>query len=203
MTHSRRTWDDTWLDVAAVVARRSLCVRDQVGAVVVDPRNRVVATGYNGPPDGFEHGGLPCVEWCRRASPSPVESWRLEPSTIPYDVEYDGDVAYLVWRGHRVELTDENLRRVGAEPMSAEPTSDYSDCPSLHAEANALSVCDRSVREGGTIYVTSQVCHACAKLVANSGLSTVVVRVTEDHPHRNFNESHEFLERCGLTVVTA
>lgn len=46
----RADWDETWLRVAAAVAARSDCVRGQVGAVIVDATNRVVATGYNGPP---------------------------------------------------------------------------------------------------------------------------------------------------------
>jgi deoxycytidylate deaminase len=77
---------------------------------------------------------------------------------------------------------------------------DYSDCPALHAEANALSVCERSVREGGTIYITSNVCWNCAKLIANSGLKRVVVRVDAKFKYRNDETSCEFLEQCGLKV---
>jgi len=81
--------------------------------------------------------------------------------------------------------------------------SDYQDCPALHAEANALMVCDRKDREGGTIYVTSGVCWGCAKLIANSGLSTVVVDATTyEKNHRNTEKSYSFLEQCGITVVT-
>lgn len=63
----RPTWDDTWLAVAAVMGTRSLCARAQVGCVIVDPRNRVVASGYNNPPAGFEHHGQDCLNWCDRA----------------------------------------------------------------------------------------------------------------------------------------
>lgn len=63
-----RQWDETWMAVAQVVALRSLCSRAQVGAVIVTAENRIVATGYNGPPRMFDHGERPCVEWCERAA---------------------------------------------------------------------------------------------------------------------------------------
>lgn len=50
----RPTWDDTWMNVARVMAHRSSCSRARVGAVIVDPNNRIVATGYNNPPANFD-----------------------------------------------------------------------------------------------------------------------------------------------------
>ena len=65
----RPSWDATWMAVADVMARRSACVRAQVGCVIVDPTNRVVATGYNGPPAGYimalSHPN--CRAYCPRA----------------------------------------------------------------------------------------------------------------------------------------
>lgn len=62
----RPSWDETWLEVTRVVARRSRCVRRQVGAVATDRRGRVIGTGVNGPPAGFPGEG-PCSNWCPRA----------------------------------------------------------------------------------------------------------------------------------------
>ena len=149
----RPPWDETWLAVARVIAQRSLCVRDKVGAVIVNPHNRIVATGYNSPPAGFIHHDTRCQNWCERAL-------------------YDGE----------------------------KPDREYRDCVALHAEANALSVCDRSLRERGTLYVTSDVCWNCAKLIANSGLLRVVIH-TGTHLHREPRKSYEFMVECGLAVV--
>lgn len=52
--------------VADVMGARSRCVRRQAGAVLVTADNQVVATGYNGPPRGYEAVG-PCSGWCTRA----------------------------------------------------------------------------------------------------------------------------------------
>jgi dCMP deaminase len=77
----------------------------------------------------------------------------------------------------------------------------YGDCPALHAEANALSVCDRREREGGRLYVNSHVCIGCAKLLTNSGLCQVhVTTFGKDAGHRAPDDSYNLLEMCGITV---
>lgn len=149
----RPTWDETWMNMAHVVAKRSRCVRDQVGAVVVSIANRIVDTGYNGPPRGLRVDG-PCVSWCQRS---------------------------LAVVGHSLD-------------------PDYKDCVSLHAEANALMFGDRTAREHGTIYVTSGICSACAKLIGNSGLMRVVVDITHTPPHRSSDRWYDFIRSCGLRV---
>jgi dCMP deaminase len=42
------------MEIAALVARRSTCLRRQVGAVVVKEKH-ILATGYNGAPAGLRH----------------------------------------------------------------------------------------------------------------------------------------------------
>lgn len=154
--HSTRPSDDElFMRVAHQVATRSLCDRDQVGAVIVDEHLRITGTGRNGPPAGYEHGERTCTEWCLRAA-----------------------------RGSKYR-----------EP-------DYSDCPTIHAEANALLSSDRSRHEGGTIYITSDPCWSCAKMIANSGLRTVVI---ESNPtsfeERRAEPTYQFLESLGISVI--
>lgn len=158
-TSARPTWTDVRVREALLLGSRSLCVRDRVGAVIVDSTQRVIAQGYNGPPAGFPHGELSCDRWCTRA---------LNPATA------------VVGSTYRMDPT-------------------YDDCVALHAEANALMVCDRRDREGGTIYVASDVCYACAKLIANSGLHSVIV-VDRALEHRNAQRSYDFMRDCGLEV---
>ena len=50
----RPSWDEYFMNIAGLVARRSTCIRRQVGAVLVRDR-RVLATGYNGAPTGLRH----------------------------------------------------------------------------------------------------------------------------------------------------
>ena len=53
----RPSWDSYFMKVAEDIATRSTCLRRQVGAVLVKD-NRIIATGYNGAPDGMQH----CLE---------------------------------------------------------------------------------------------------------------------------------------------
>ncbi|MDQ7788651.1 MAG: cytidine/deoxycytidylate deaminase family protein [Clostridia bacterium] len=50
----RPSWDEIFMEQARLMARRSTCLRRQVGAVLVRD-NRAVASGYNGPPSRLLH----------------------------------------------------------------------------------------------------------------------------------------------------
>jgi len=51
---NRPSWDEYFLEIASLVAKRSTCLRRKVGALVVKDR-RILATGYNGTPSGIRH----------------------------------------------------------------------------------------------------------------------------------------------------
>lgn len=76
----------------------------------------------------------------------------------------------------------------------------YSNCVSVHAEANALLFADRRDYAGGTMYVTNPCCWDCAKLVANSGVKTLVVKQSERDAHYDNDTSLDFIRSCGITV---
>lgn len=57
VTDNRPSWDTYFMEIAALVARRSTCLRRMVGAVIVK-KKRILSTGYNGAPSGIAH----CVE---------------------------------------------------------------------------------------------------------------------------------------------
>ena len=50
----RPGWDEYFLEIADIVAKRSTCSRRQVGALIVRDK-RILTTGYNGPPSGLRH----------------------------------------------------------------------------------------------------------------------------------------------------
>ena len=50
----RPTWDEYFMEMAELTAKRSTCMRRHVGAVIVKDRH-AIATGYNGAPRGIMH----------------------------------------------------------------------------------------------------------------------------------------------------
>ena len=49
----RPDWDTYWLMLLPGVRARASCPRRQVGAIIVDTYNKILSTGYNGPPSGL------------------------------------------------------------------------------------------------------------------------------------------------------
>ncbi|TDT62384.1 deoxycytidylate deaminase [Fonticella tunisiensis] len=51
----RQSWEQYFMQLAEMVATRGTCDRANVGAVIVNSDNRIVATGYNGSISGNPH----------------------------------------------------------------------------------------------------------------------------------------------------
>lgn len=67
-------WDQYWINICFDVAKRSTCLRRQLGAVIVK-ENVIVATGFNGAPTGLPH----CTEiGCLRDKLNITSGTRLE-----------------------------------------------------------------------------------------------------------------------------
>jgi dCMP deaminase len=50
----RPSWEEYFMTITRFVAKRSTCIRRQVGAILVKDK-RILATGYNGVPSGLPH----------------------------------------------------------------------------------------------------------------------------------------------------
>jgi len=50
----RPSWNEYFMSITEMVAKRSTCLRRQVGAILVKDR-RILSTGYNGAPRGLRH----------------------------------------------------------------------------------------------------------------------------------------------------
>jgi len=53
------SWDEYFMSVALLAGFRSKDPRSKVGACIVNPRNRIVGTGFNGFPAGCDDNALP------------------------------------------------------------------------------------------------------------------------------------------------
>ena len=51
---SRPSWEEYFMNITSLVARRTTCTRRGVGAIIVKDK-RILSTGYNGAPSGIRH----------------------------------------------------------------------------------------------------------------------------------------------------
>lgn len=54
MKQARPDWNSYFMEIARIVAKRSTCIRRNVGALIVKNR-QILSTGYNGAPSGLAH----------------------------------------------------------------------------------------------------------------------------------------------------
>lgn len=51
----RISWDEYFIEMAVIASKRATCPRKRIGAIIVNDKKQVVATGFNGSPKGFPH----------------------------------------------------------------------------------------------------------------------------------------------------
>ncbi|MFC1496790.1 cytidine/deoxycytidylate deaminase family protein [Candidatus Margulisiibacteriota bacterium] len=54
MMTKRPSWDRYFIQITSDISKRATCLKRTVGAIIVKD-NRILSTGYNGAPKGFEH----------------------------------------------------------------------------------------------------------------------------------------------------
>jgi len=184
----RPTWEKYFMEIAKQVAKRSTCIRRQVGAVVVDKQNVIVATGYNGPVRKAPHCVLPeCIN-CRFISEAEEQLFCLKSEMVIAAPKVCNN-----WkRADNLSVTV-CTRELQDIPHGAR----YDDCPGVHAEANALLFSGKKARNS-TLYITSWPCFQCAKLMVNAEIERVVYSCEEDFTHEELElkeDVKKFLEK--------
>lgn len=138
--------DEYFMEMCDLVAKRSTCLRRQIGAVIVKD-GHIVSTGYNGAPRNVEH----CLD---------IGCIRIK----------------------------ENI-----------PSGTHAEsCMALHAEQNAILQCayhGKSSKDA-IIYVNTQPCIICAKMIINAGIKKVIYR--GDYPDPS---ALEMLKKGGVEVI--
>lgn len=70
----RLSWDEVFMNLALLIAKRGACKFHEVGVVFVDKNHRIISLGYNGPTEGDLH----CTEvGCAKVDGNP-ETKKLE-----------------------------------------------------------------------------------------------------------------------------
>jgi len=166
----KEKFKQAFMDTAKRFAELSHARRLKVGAIVVND-DRIISIGYNGMPAGWDNN-CEDVEWCSAGG------W-LDPDEIEERWPYEG--TYLDAAGNTMQ---------GRYRLKTKSEV-------LHAESNAISKLAKSSESGmgGTLFVTHSPCIHCAKLILQSGISSVY-----------YNENYRddagltFLEMSGIIV---
>lgn len=165
----KQKYIDLYMAWAARAAELSHAVRLQVGAVIVKD-DSVISYGYNGMPAGWPNT-------CEDRVWDPGAGGWLDPE------DFDQIYPYTAWY--------EEAGREVRYGLKTKPEV-------LHAESNAISKLARSNNSGrdADIFITHAPCLDCAKLIYQSGISSVYYR----NSYRD-TTGVEFLERSGVTVT--
>ena len=160
---------DLYMDWAQRTSQLSHAVRLHVGAVIVKD-DTVISYGYNGMPAGWDNN-CEDVVWDSGAG-----GW-LSPEEIEEQYPFEG------WH----EGAGRNVRY----GLKTKPEV-------LHAESNAIAKLARGTNSGigASIFITHAPCHDCAKLIYQSGISSVYYRSA----YRD-NMGLEFLTKSGVNVI--
>jgi len=159
-----------YMDWACRTAQLSHARRLQVGAVIVKD-DSVISYGYNGMPAEWDNN-CEDVEWCSAGG------W-LSPEEIEEGWPYEG--SYLDADGNIMQ---------GRYRLKTKPEV-------LHAESNAIAKLARSSQSGSgaSVFITHAPCLDCAKLIYQSGISSVYYR----NSYRDI-AGVEFLKKSGVEV---
>lgn len=158
------------MKIAAETAKLSYARRLQVGAIVVK-EDRIISIGYNGMPAGWENNCEDKV-WL-----DAEDAKNFRQTTIDEIYPYE-------------ERSDEDDSVIGRYGLKTKPET-------LHAETNAVSKLAKSNEsgDGASLFVTHMPCLDCAKLIYQSGISTVYYRDS----YRT-TDGIDFLKKSGVSI---
>jgi dCMP deaminase len=148
---------DYYMKIAEITANLSYAKRLQVGAVIAKD-NQILATGYNGMPTGWENNCEDKIYMDRGAG-----GW-LNPDEIEVQWPFEEE--------QNLVDPDEGIFKVTKRyTLKTKPEV-------LHAESNAIAKVSKSTEssEGATLFCTHAPCIDCAKLIYQSGITTVYYR---------------------------
>lgn len=172
----RQVWDLHFMREAKLWSSMSKCLSRQIGAVLVK-ENRVIATGYNGPPSKVMH--------CDYRDDS--GKYR--------------DESKVHW--YRPESLIRSIPECPRQRMGYKSGEGLEHCPAVHAEINPILQCAKFgiPMDGATLYCYCNIpCIACAKEIINSGIKRVVCLGTEEY--QNGIKSMDLFNMANVKVDT-
>lgn len=170
------TSDESAMYAAASAASGSACLSRQVGAAVTDAEGTVLAVGWNDVPKAF--GGLYAAD--HEKDPQGTRDLRCynKGGGTCFNDEEKGFLAQSLIESLGDDIIPANKLKLAAERISGnrkvKGLIEFSRAihAEMHAILGALKVGGDRVT-GGSIFVTTYPCHACARHIIAAGISNV------------------------------
>lgn len=175
----RKKYDALWMDYAIRAAHMSYARRRKVGAVVV--RNgHVLATGWNGMPEGEDNNCEDEKVETMTVNVQPKDKPNLHivnpGETFEEAVERVGVITFQEYQHDIDDLLNEGWKILDFETGLLERRSLVTKPDVMHAELNCILKLARSTESatGGTLYITLSPCEHCVNIIRASGVKRVV-----------------------------
>jgi dCMP deaminase len=159
------------MGIAQLTAQRATCCRRSVGAVLLNARGHVLATGYNGVARGMPH--------CNETVSTPVYQADPRVKAVKGFWVFDGkktksmSAEFFTSVGNSQCVGFENTLPNACSGATSPSGANLDACQAVHAEQNALLQCS-DVYAIHTVYTTTAPCITCCKLLLNTGCERVV-----------------------------
>lgn len=174
----RPTEDELFFEITKSFAKRSTCLRQKVGAVIVK-EGRIIATGYNGAAPGTEH----CYDYFKSVYYEKFKIKRKDFEGRPIKVVAIDAPPFILW------IKSKEFYDLHREFSIFEH----------HAEMNCISFAAKNgiATEGSTLYCSLSPCLDCGKMISAAGIKKVLYLELYDRDQRGI----EHLKKCGIECL--
>ncbi|HLC38726.1 MAG TPA: hypothetical protein VJJ80_01165 [Patescibacteria group bacterium] len=92
----RPSWDETFMDIVAIFAKRPVCINNRVACVYANPNHHIIDTGYNGPLPDHPHCNNPHVGCAKKHGNACRGLHAEDNATLSRSrSEFDGSTLYI------------------------------------------------------------------------------------------------------------
>lgn len=193
------TLDERSMHLAYSASNRSFCLSRQVGAALLDGRGNVIGLGHNDVPR--VGGGLYSQEDGEKDS----RCYLIGDRKCRNDTEKERRFSQLDDCIGKTLNLDASAKAATKKAVRGSTFRDATEfCRAIHAEMEAILSAARTGAAStvnGTLYVTTQPCHNCAKHIVGAGIRRVVY--IEPYPKSLADLLHSDAVRLGAGRVLA
>ena len=154
------TEQETYMSMAYCASLMSKCFKRQVGAVIIDPSNRVVSVGYNDNPPPLRSCNEEFYDCFREMHISEVMS------EMKFCPECGGRITNLKYP-YDCPICKKNIYRKVMHDRA------LGRCSALHAEERAIINAGKQNLRDCTLYVTAFPCFTCTHKILEVGIKTI------------------------------